>query len=66
MSEGFLVLILEFGIFTSMEITKDSFIAEYKGEFISKAEGDKRDEEYSEEDGCFLYLFDNYWYNLLY
>ena len=51
-----------YGIFTSLEIKAGDFIAEYKGKLVSKEEGEKLEDHYSQspkngkESGSFLYL----------
>ena len=54
-------LIPGYGIFTIKPIQKDDFIAEYRGELMSRKDGDEKEEEYGEKYGSYLYFFDDYW-----
>ena len=46
------------GIFASAPIKKGSFVAEYRGELISKYEWDKRQKKYTDKQKAFLFDFE--------
>lgn len=58
--------IIEHGVFSTQEIKKGTFIAEYKGRLLSYKEGEKTEERYKKEEktgkvyGSFLYFFEKY------
>uniref|UniRef100_A0A8C1PY05 SET domain-containing protein n=1 Tax=Cyprinus carpio TaxID=7962 RepID=A0A8C1PY05_CYPCA len=46
------------GVFTCTPIEKGSFVAEYRGELISRYELDKRQKKYTEKQNAFLFDFE--------
>ena len=52
------IVLLGSGVFAEKAFTKGSFLLEYRGELISKQNGEEREEAYKKERrGCFLYFF---------
>jgi SET domain-containing protein len=45
------------GVFTKNEISRGDFLLEYRGELINEEEGQKRERNYDEEFGSFMYFF---------
>ena len=45
------------GVFATKMFKKGSFLLEYKGELISQEEGERREEEYDESLGSFIFFF---------
>ena len=45
------------GVFATKMFQKGSFLLEYKGELISQEEGERREEEYDESLGSFIFFF---------
>jgi len=50
------------GIFTTRDFEPNEFLLEYRGELISKAEGEKRLKTYSHEMGSFIFFYNDKWY----
>ena len=46
------------GIFASAQSKKGSFVAEYRGQLISKYEQDKRQKKYTDKQNAFLFDFE--------
>ena len=51
------------GVIATSEFEKDEFVVEYKGELISKAEGNRRSNKYSADPsiGSFIYTIGDKW-----
>ena len=49
------------GVFANKAILKGEFILEYAGELVFHEEGQKREEEYPEHFGSFLFFYNKYW-----
>ena len=45
------------GTFAKENFEKGDFLLEYRGELISKEEGEHRQEVYQDEEGSFLFFF---------
>lgn len=46
-----------YGLFTTKQFRKGDFLLEYAGEHISSEEGEKREDDYPESMGNFLFFF---------
>ena len=49
------------GVFADHDFCKGDYICEYHGDLTTKTEGLKRQKEYKEEEGNYLFFFDNYY-----
>uniref|UniRef100_A0AC34FZD6 Uncharacterized protein n=1 Tax=Panagrolaimus sp. ES5 TaxID=591445 RepID=A0AC34FZD6_9BILA len=49
--------IIGHGMFAKKKIEKRTIICEYRGKLRTDAEGERKQKEYTAEDGCFLYFF---------
>ena len=56
----FLIWLAGYGVFANKSFSTGEFLLEYVGDHISSKEGDKREQEYSNE-GSFLFFFGNKW-----
>ena len=54
------------GVFTTIPFNKDDFLVQYKGQILRGQEGEEREKNYSDEDGNFLFFFEDHgetcWY----
>ena len=48
-----------FGIFACKKFYKNDFLLIYKGDLLSRSEGQKREKHYNEKDGSFVFFFDD-------
>lgn len=56
-SDIFVIYFTGRGVFTTKDFHAGDFLLEYAGELISHRQALKREQEYSETDGSFLYFF---------
>ena len=57
-----LFIILGYGVFTTIELEKNSFMLEYPGELLTVQQGEERCNEYEESIGSFLFFYNDIWY----
>ena len=55
------------GVITTIQRKKGDYLCNYVGELLTASEGKKKEKEYDENTGCFMYFFkyndQSYWYD---